>query len=245
MNKTIYSIVIPAILLVLPPFILLLTGCHWEPSHNIESAKWLYWITQTAGLPYSLITSLILLLITLFVFRKRTKQIMIWGLIIICGDVLLGQGIKILIKNSVQEPRPYVVWLEKNQGISNDHFYDLPRNERAILIKNTLEQNPQIPIWQREHWQAETGYSFPSGHVLFSACWALLLISLFWQNSHYLLAIIVALWAESVAISRIWLGMHWASDVIVSVIISMILAIMTCFLLKRVSFLNVNNVSKE
>ncbi|EKT63737.1 phosphatidylglycerophosphatase B [Providencia burhodogranariea] len=232
MNKTIYVILSCAILLMLPPVILLTTGWNWSPSQDVQSIKWLFWLTETAGLPYSIITSVILLGITLYVCRPETKIIVKWVVIIICC-ILVGQGLKGIIKNSVKEPRPYVVWLEKEYGIANLDFYDLNRKERVELIKNTVKHSDQIPPWQRKHWQAETGYSFPSGHVLFAAGWALLLIGLFWQRRQYALVVIMVIWSECIVFSRILLGMHWPVDVIVSITISAILAIAACRLLQN------------
>lgn len=232
MNKTIYVISFFAILLMLPPVILLFTDWNWMPYQNVQSIKWLFWLTETAGLPYSIITSVVLLGITLYVCRPKTKIIVKWVAVIICC-ILVGQGLKVLVKNSVKESRPYVMWLEKEYGIANSDFYDLKRKQRVELIKNTVKHSDQVPSWQRKHWQAETGYSFPSGHVLFAAGWALLLIGLFWQRQKYTLAIIMAVWSECIVFSRMLLGMHWPADVIVSIIISAILAIAACGLLQN------------
>ncbi len=47
---------------------------------------------------------------------------------------------------------------------------------------------------------------FPSGHTLFATGWALLLIGLFWQRGYYLWSIALAVWAESVIVSRLVFG---------------------------------------
>lgn len=210
---------------------MLLSGWHWQPSESTESLKWLYWLTETAGLPYSWVTSAVLLVLALVICRPTSANMIKWVIVIICC-ILAGQGVKGSIKNTFKEPRPYVVWLEKNHDISSSDFYDLKRKQRVDVIKERVKGNEQVPSWQRKHWQAETGYSFPSGHVLFAAGWALLLIGLFWQRRQYALAIVVTLWAEGIVFSRLLLGMHWPSDVIVSIIISAMLAIVACSLLQ-------------
>jgi undecaprenyl-diphosphatase len=70
-----------------------------------------------------------------------------------------------------------------------------------------------------------TGYSYPSGHVL-AACatWAFLspVVSLYthrraiWRASVAAAGAVVAL----VAWSRVWLGVHWASDVVASLLLA-------------------------
>lgn len=232
MNRSIYPIIAFAVLLLIPPTVLWMSGWYWLPSSKVESIKWLFWLTETAGLPYSLITSTLLLALTFYVCKLKLKHTILWGIVIICC-ILAGQGIKGIVKNSLQEPRPYVVWLEKEYGISNSDFYELKRKQRAEVIKQFVKENAQVPSWQRKHWQAETGYSFPSGHVLFAAGWALLLIGLFWQRRQYLLSVIIAVWAEGIVLSRLLLGMHWPVDAIASIIISAILALVACAVLKE------------
>ncbi|EMI5489220.1 phosphatidylglycerophosphatase B [Providencia stuartii] len=231
MNKTVYPISAFSILLIIPPAVMLFAGWHWQPSESTESLKWLYWLTETAGLPYSLITSAVLLVLALAICQPTKANIIKWMIVIICC-ILVGQGIKGVVKNTFQEPRPYVVWLEENYDISSSDFYELKRKQRVDVIKEVVKRDQQVPSWQRKHWQAETGYSFPSGHVLFAAGWALLLIGLFWQRRQYALAIVIAVWAEGIVFSRLLLGMHWPSDVIVSIIISAVLAMVACRLLQ-------------
>jgi len=72
--------------------------------------------------------------------------------------------------------------------------------------------------------------------MLFAAGWALLFIAFFWQKGYYGLSIGLALWAEGIAFSRMLLGMHWPIDVITSVFISAVFAILAYgvfLLLKR------------
>lgn len=79
-----------------------------------------------------------------------------------------------------------------------------------------------------------------SGNWLLISFWACticgrlgtLLIGLFWQRRQYALAIVLAVWAEAIVFSRLLLGMHWPSDAIASIIISAILAMMACTLLR-------------
>lgn len=68
---------------------------------------------------------------------------------------------------------------------------------------------------------------------MFAAGWALLLIGLFWQRGYYLWSIALAVWAESVIVSRLVLAMHWPSDILLSIAINAVLAVIACRLLAQ------------
>ncbi len=51
-------------------------------------------------------------------------------------------------KNSVKEPRPYVVWVSNQLSISPEHFYQVSRPEREQLLHNGLSHSSLIPQWQ-------------------------------------------------------------------------------------------------
>lgn len=65
----------------------------------------------------------------------------------------------------------------------------------------------------------ETGYSFPSGHSMISAAFYGLIIYFIWKNVKntklkYISCILLSLLILFIGISRIYLGVHYASDVI-------------------------------
>jgi membrane-associated phospholipid phosphatase len=60
----------------------------------------------------------------------------------------------------------------------------------------------------------EKSYSFPSGHVAASVAVYGFLAILLWQNHHRILAILSGLMIPVVAFSRVYLGVHYPSDVL-------------------------------
>ena len=63
----------------------------------------------------------------------------------------------------------------------------------------------------------ESGFSFPSGHVTASVAVFGFLAVLLWQNKHYVWALLSGTWIFMVAISRIYLGVHYPSDTIAAI----------------------------
>ncbi len=141
-------------------------------------------MTETVTAPWGILTSVLLCSWFLWCLRVRFKPAV--GLFVVLGAVIvLGQGVKSLIKEQVQEPRPFVAWLEAEHHINNRLFYSLPRAERSELVRQQLQDQLIIPVWLSRHWQFETGFSFPSGHTVFAATWALLAVGLLWPRRHY------------------------------------------------------------
>ncbi|OWO80563.1 phosphatidylglycerophosphatase B [Photorhabdus luminescens] len=237
MNQFIKPIIIATLILLLPPVAVLMAGWQWQPMGEYLWLEILYWITNTSGEPWCYLVFLFFILGLLRLFATSARQ---GGILvaIVLGLLLTGQGIKVLVKNTAKEPRPYVVWLEKNYRVPTDEFYQHQRKQRAELLQRYLKADDRIPQWQLTHWKRETGYAFPSGHTLFAASLSLLLVGFLWPRRRYILSIIVTIWAMCVLISRMALGMHWPQDIITSTLISAVLVIVICYLTEKWRLIN-------
>ena len=206
-------LLITLLFLILPCGVLI-SGWHWfaEPK-----PYWLvlYYVTETASMPYGILTSGVLAFVVLCYCHLPFKKALLLFVMMI-GVILAGQLIKTAIKSWQQEPRPYVVWLEKQGHVaSTQMFYQQPRDQRVQFLKQqTL--STKVPVWLEQHWQAETGYSFPSGHTIFAASWALMIFSLLLRKKAYVFIGTMILWAITMELSRLLLGMHWPRDLILS-----------------------------
>lgn len=63
----------------------------------------------------------------------------------------------------------------------------------------------------------ESGFSFPSGHVTASVAVYGFLAVLLWRNKRYGWALFSGAWILMVAVSRIYLGVHYPSDTIAAI----------------------------
>ncbi|CAI0886742.1 phosphatidylglycerophosphatase B [Serratia entomophila] len=221
-----------ALLLLLMPLAIWICGWQWQPGGDEALLKGLFWITETVTSPWGLLTSVILCAWFMWCLRFRLKAAI--GLaILLAAALLIGQGVKSLIKDRVQEPRPFVVWLEQNHGVEEKYFYSLPRKARSALVGEQLQDQSLVPGWLRQHWQFETGFAFPSGHTLFAATWALLGVGLLWPRRHYKTVALLMLWATGVMGSRLALGMHWPRDLVMATLIGWLLVTLACWLAQR------------
>lgn len=221
-----------ALLLLVMPLIVLLSGWHWRPQPMGAEYVILYGFTETVTRPWGIITSLLFAAWFLWCLRPRLKPALLI-ILLAGGAILLGQYAKSLLKEQVQEARPYVMWLDSEGRLDPRQFYQLPRAQRSQQVRQMVAGYSEIPQWLKKHWAFETGFSFPSGHTMFAASWALLGAGLLWPRRRYLTVVALMVWAGTVMASRLMLGMHWPQDLIVSTLISWLIVTLACWLVLR------------
>lgn len=224
-KKTIATL---AIFLVIP-LVIIAINWHWQPESLNNTSKFFFVITETASFPWAIITSFVLfILFCLLLNIKTTKKIVLIGILLV-GAILTGQMIKAVIKSQTAESRPYVLWMNKQYQLSDDKFYSLAKLEKKQLIDQLLTNSNMIPTWLRQHWQNETGYSFPSGHTLFAVTWAFLAVTLLGFKRHYIVVYMLIIWALLIEISRLCLGMHSPIDLLCGILVAWIISLICYF----------------
>lgn len=220
------------LILLIMPIAVWGIGWHWHPGNNAKWLKLFYWVTETVTQPWGVITHVLLCGWFVWCLWLRLKPALILFLLLSL-TIACGQGVKSWIKNRVQEPRPYVVWLEEKYQMPIEQFYTLSRAQRAIMIKRQLHEERAAPAWLQKHWQKEAGFAFPSGHTIFAASWALLATGLLWPRRRIATIVTLMVWAIAVMGSRLVLGMHWPQDLIAGAVLSWLLATVVCWFIQR------------
>ena len=118
--------------------------------------------------------------------------------------------------------RPFVIKLEKEGLLVGKELYGKGgKAERTQFLEKLFKENANHPLIQsvhplvRRHWEAQTGFSFPSGHSQNAFLFAMIL--------GYLIGELVSngrrwiwvpfLWAGAICLSRVALGVHSPLDI--------------------------------
>ncbi len=232
LQKQTMSMLTAVVILMLVPIAAWISAWHWQNQVIDRLDSWIL-LTNSAAIPYGIFSILVFCGLLYYYVRPKTPKTALLCLGILASGVLAGQVAKVVVKNAVEEPRPYVQWLDNNKVISTGVFYGMDRGERKDWLIEHENGLSIVPEALQKHWQNEVGYAFPSGHSLFAATWALLVVGLLWPRRQYFQAAIVMTWAMGVLISRLFLGMHWPIDLLVAVVISGIIAMPCVWLIER------------
>ncbi|WP_439241789.1 phosphatase PAP2 family protein [Lonepinella sp. BR2474] len=228
-------------LLCLVPFFAWIFSWQWQGDGDLTAFDYiLYGLTETGSVPYAVISCAVLALCFLPLFSSKSKWIS--AVIIMAISMVITQGIKTAAKTVFAEPRPYVSALAEQSGVSTDYFYDQTREQRAVIVSQFYANKTETPAWLVHHRERETGYSFPSGHTIFSASWLLLAVG-FTQlmgRCRFASKVLVGgvlLWSVLMLVSRLRLGMHHPIDLLISTLIAWIVhAVMFFYLEKKQIF---------
>ncbi|MGF1731686.1 phosphatase PAP2 family protein [Photobacterium kasasachensis] len=170
-------------------------------------------LTASAGSPYFLVTVSVLCLapmISKLPPKAVARLIFQFAFLLVLSFIA-----KTALKQLTEIPRPYSYQLQ-SLGLVNsvDEFYQLSATEKAKAVQMAT---PNVSDWRTSHWQGETNYSLPSGHTIFAAVCVVFWGGFYWRRRQLAAASLLILWATGVGISRIWLGMHWPTDILASI----------------------------
>lgn len=99
------------------------------------------------------------------------------------------------------------------------------------LVLKFIFERSRPDLWQQ--LVTETSYSFPSGHAMLSSVFAFAVIAICWHTRYRVVATIVALsFMVLVSFSRLYLGVHYPTDVAAGWIVS---ALWICIVLVSVN----------
>lgn len=228
----IWRISFAALLLSILPFFFWLSGWQWQPHDMVSGLKYYFFVTESAGYPWAAVTSVFLAL--WFIWRlKLGIRGAVWVGLLLAGTIISGQLVKSVMKKQIAETRPYVSWLASIGKLDLTQFEAQNKTDKKQQINQVLIEYSFLPNWLKQHWQYEVDFSFPSGHEMFSASWALLGVLLLWPRRHYFDVVVLSIWAVLVAASRLTLGMHWPQDLIASIAISWLLVLICGFTIQK------------
>lgn len=109
-----------------------------------------------------------------------------------------------------------------------------------FLLKNIFKrQRPEGPLIQKV-----TSFSYPSGHSFSAFTFAGIIIYLVWQSQisvalKWVLSVLFILFAFMIAASRVYLHMHYASDVIAGFCLSLLWLSICYFILKKFNMVGI------
>lgn len=216
---------------------------------TVSLAGWLalamYWISASGGkdgLPFVLLfLTLVVAARTVATWKGRGTEA---ALILLVVGSVLGCGAWLnehLIKPAFSVPRPNLAEFaltEPGMGMSIEEFYALPDKEvRSAYLEKVLPESEEMNARIREHWIAESGYSFPSGHTFAAMTFATFFLAL--ARSRFIgtglwLFWLLALWAVAVGFSRTILRVHSPTDILVGALEGMAVGTLAYLLLERI-----------
>ncbi len=218
--------------LLLAGLVLLLPVFWMTPQVSQQGALLTLWLGLSfSASKYGLIWTALLFGLLLRLGWARLPTLLLPALLLIGVGAWLNEHV---LKPELARPRPDVVYLASAASgpVLADGaaaFYALgDKSVRGGYLRQRLEQ-VQIPgdSRLRDHWIAETGFSFPSGHAFAAAalCGWFSLWAFCVGRANGVLPLLW-IWMLGVAYSRVQLGVHWPQDVFAGALEGMILIVL-------------------
>jgi phosphatidylglycerophosphatase B len=202
-----------------------------------------YWVAEsggTHGIPLIGLVMTALLVSRTGITRWRAAEA---PLVVLALAAVLGGGAyanEHLVKPTFAVPRPNVVELAESPALQSsvEDFYALPdKSARSDHLRKVLTPEVKMHDRVRDHWIAETGYSFPSGHSFAAMTFATFFLALGLSCcSGWRLGVccLLVAWAVAVCYSRPLLRVHSPTDVCVGALQGVVAGV-TAFLIVRLA----------
>ena len=214
--------------------LLALLPSHWI-NPTILDDDWvlrLWWGISFSASTYGLVWVGLLFSLLIAPNWKQALILLLPVLLLIAAGAWLNEH---QLKPVVAQPRPNIEFLASHEAgpvLSEGvvAFYGLPdKASRSAYLKSKLDQQHfiQLPPLLKEHWIAESGFSFPSGHAFAAAslsAWFMFLV--FCAGKRFWLLPLYWGWALAVSYSRVLLGVHRPGDVMAGVVEGALLALL-------------------
>ena len=202
----------------------------------IEKFVWAQWldpvmkaITWFGNGEFWIIVGVVLL------FFKKTRKI---GIAMLLAQLIMLIGNNLILKNLISRTRPFLLFNPNFQAKCDwiDHaeltrLFDETRKFSPEFVAKWLETF-EFPEWIGHH--IPKSYSFPSGHTASSfaaACGAFSMCKGKLQKTFGILAIILA---ALIGFTRIYLHVHYCTDVLGGIVVGVLCAVAGYFLCKLI-----------
>ncbi|USD67192.1 phosphatase PAP2 family protein [Vibrio sp. SCSIO 43136] len=171
-------------------------------------------VTQSAGKTGFVITTAVLCILPLL--RKFPVRYMLGYYIQFGLLLILAFGLKTGLKAITEIPRPYTQSLVELKLIDTpSEFYQIGSEDRESLL--SIAETKVDPLRMKQ-WKGETNYSMPSGHTIFAAVCVMFWAGFWMRRQCIAITLAIIGWGFGVAYSRVWLGMHYDTDVLISLV---------------------------
>jgi phosphatidylglycerophosphatase B len=204
--------------------------------HNSTLTAVSYWVTQSAGWLGTLM--LIMGAGYCYAIRYSSPKDKLLSFVRSVVTLVVFLGVFAFINERVTKPirkavRPSHHYLLTETGMLNtlDSVYLLSKEDRMLFFKALAAEHPGkfsgIDAQVLEHWVAEAGYSFPSGHTfnafMLATIFAFSLYKAGREKLHKYVAV-PFIWAVLVGVSRVALGVHSPMDVCVGALLGLLVS---------------------